>query len=148
MRQLKHFIFISLIFIGFGCSDSANRNDSANNAFIDPELRQIYDAADMRNYDRLAPFAESETAAYRMAYARTMGSVQDTLGLEKLYELMRDPVPYVRMFAAFAVGQYREPASLPALEKAIKKASIPEIKAEVLEAIGKSADANALEYLL
>ena len=148
MRQFKHFIFISLIFIGFGCSDSANRNDSANNAFIDPELRQIYDAADMRNYDRLAPFAESETAAYRMAYARTMGSVQDTLGLEKLYELMRDPVPYVRMFAAFAVGQYREPASLPALEKAIKKASIPEIKAEVLEAIGKSADANALEYLL
>src|SRR5690606_40614439 len=99
-------------------------------------------------YDRLAPFAESETAAYRMAYARTMGSVQDTLGLEKLHELMRDPVPYVRMFAAFAVGQYRDPASLPALEKAIKKASIPEIKAEVLEAIGKSADANALEYLL
>src|SRR5690606_27283425 len=81
-------------------------------------------------------------------YARTMGSVLDTLALESLYKLMRDPVPYVRMFAAFAVGQYRDTASLPALEKAIKKATIPEIKAEVLEAIGKSANANAQEYLI
>ncbi|NEN24783.1 hypothetical protein G3O08_14855 [Cryomorpha ignava] len=139
---------ILLIIIVFSCSDSKNRDDSGKNAFTDSELRLIYDAADMRKYALLAPFAESETAAYRMAYARTMGSVQDTLALESLYKLMRDPVPYVRMFAAFAVGQYRDTTSLPALEKAFKKATIPEIKAELLEAIGKSANANALEYLI
>lgn len=148
MRIFLFSLCILLIIIAFGCSDSKNRNESGQNAFTDSELRQIYDAADSRDYERLASFAESETAAYRMAYARTMGSVQDTFALESLYKLMRDPVPYVRMFAAFAVGQYRDTTSLPALEKAFKKATIPEIKAELLEAIGKSANANALEYLI
>lgn len=148
MRIFQSSLFILLLISIFGCSDSKTRNDSGKNAFIDSELRQIYNAADMRDYALLAPFAESETAAYRMAYARTMGSVQDTFALESLYKLMRDPVPYVRMFAAFAVGQYRDTTSLPALEKAFKKATIPEIKAEILEAIGKSANANALEYLI
>ncbi len=148
MNTSKFLILFCLTLLGFGCSEGQKKEESANNAFSDPELRKIYDAADQRNFDLLAPFAESETAAYRMAYARSMGSVQDTLALENLYDLMRDPVPYVRMFAAFAVGQYRDTTSLPALEKAIKKATIPEIKAEILEAIGKSANGNAMEYLI
>jgi len=148
MSTFKFSVLILLIITGFGCTSSQRKADFGKNAFTDPELRKIYDAADQRNYELLEPFASSETAAYRMAYARTMASFQDTAALGNLYDLMRDPVPYVRMFAAFAVGQYRDTTSLPALEKAIKKATIPEIKAELLEAIGKSANANALEYLI
>jgi len=145
--KFKFLAYILLILFAFGCSDGPRNEEVGNNVFIDAELRKIYDAADQRDYETLALYAQNETAAYRMAYARCMGSVQDPAALNNLYELMRDPIPYVRMFAAFAVGQYRDTTSLRALEKAFKKATIPEIKAELLEAIGKSADANAMEYL-
>ena len=146
--RFKFLAYIILILTAFGCSDGQRHEDIGNNVFTDDELRKIYDAADQRDYEALAPYAQNDIAAYRMAYARCMGSVQDTAALKDLYELMRDPIPYVRMFAAFAVGQYRDSTSLPALEKAFKKATIPEIKSELLEAIGKSADANAMEYLI
>ena len=142
------FLAYILILFAFGCSGGQRHEDIGNNVFTDTELRKIYDAADQRDYQALAPYAHHDIAAYRMAYARCMGSVQDTAALPGLYELMRDPIPYVRMFAAFAVGQYRDSTSLPALEKAFKKATIPEIKSELLESIGKSADANAMEYLI
>ena len=137
-----------LVLLLFGCSSGERNEDFGKNVFSDIELRKIYDAADQRDYETLALYAHNDIAAYRMAYARCMGSVQDTAALPSLYELMRDPIPYVRMFAAFAVGQYRDSTSLPALEKAFKKATIPEIKSELLEAIGKSADANAMDYLI
>lgn len=148
ISKFKHLVYILFIVSIFGCSGGPRHEEVGNNAFTDAELRQIYDIADQRDYEALAPYAHHETAAYRMAYARSMGSVQDPAALEELYKLMRDPIPYVRMFAAFAVGQYRDSTSLPALEKAFKKATIPEIKSELLEAIGKSADANAMEYLI
>lgn len=146
--RFKNLAYILFIVSVFGCSGGPRHEEVGNNAFTDAELRKIYDAADQRDYEAIASYAHHETAAYRMAYARSMGSVQDTAALTDLYKLMRDPIPYVRMFAAFAVGQYRDSTSLPALEKAFKKATIPEIKSELLEAIGKSADANAMEYLI
>ncbi len=118
------------------------------NAFSDPIVIEIYDAADRRDFDALAPFATHDVAAYRMAYARCMASVLHPDGAESIGKLLNDPIPYVRLHASFAAGQYRDTSMLRHLEGAIKKASIPEIKAELLEAIGKCATPNAMNFLI
>jgi cyclophilin family peptidyl-prolyl cis-trans isomerase/HEAT repeat protein len=120
----------------------------APNAFSDPTVVEIYDAADRRDIDALTPFATHDIAAYRMAYARCMASVLHPTGAETIGKLLSDPIPYVRLHASFAAGQYRDTLMLLHLEGAIKKASIPEIKAELLEAIGKCATPNAMNFLI
>lgn len=147
MRTPSLISLIILLVIG-GCSRKSDRIERAENAFSDPTLREIYQAADERDAGQLLPYFDHETAAYRMAAARCVASMTDSVFIEKLSDLLKDPVPYVRLHAAFAVGQYRDSLWLPALERAIKKATIPEIKSEVLTAIGKCSNRRATEYLI
>ncbi len=139
-------LLCSLLFAS--CQNTSREKNNQNNAFGDPTLREIYDAADQRNSNKLLPYAQNETAAYRMAFARVVASFTDSTLYGPVCKLLKDPIPYVRLYAAFAVGQYSDTTSLPILEKAIKKATIPEVKAEVLGAIGKSANKNAMDFLI
>lgn len=118
------------------------------NIFEDPEIVKLYAAADRRDAEALIPAAHSDIAAYRRVFARLTGSVQDPLLLDVLTPLMGDPIPYVRLEAAWAVGQFRDTLALEALEKTIRKATIPEVKSELLEAIGKCAHARAMAFLI
>lgn len=132
-----------------GCNTRPHEPESSINAFSsDTVLQSIYHATDLRSHQDLLPYLNHETAAYRMAAARCAASMTDSLLRDPLSDLLRDPVPYVRLHAAFAVGQYRDTILLPGLEKAIKKATIPEIKSEVLVAIGKCSNRKATEYLI
>jgi cyclophilin family peptidyl-prolyl cis-trans isomerase/HEAT repeat protein len=135
------------LFIFASCSDR-NEGSERQSVFDDATIVSIYDSAHNGDTAALYLYAESETAAYRMAYARLMGSVLPKVAPEALEDLLMDPIPYVRLYAAFAVGQIGNEKSLVALDKAFKKATIPEIKAEFLEAIGKCADENAMEFLV
>jgi cyclophilin family peptidyl-prolyl cis-trans isomerase/HEAT repeat protein len=141
-------ISLIILLITAGCSRKSDRSERTENAFSDPVLREIYQAADERSAEKLLPYFDHETAAYRMAAARCVASMTDSLFIEKLSDLLKDPVPYVRLHAAFAVGQYRDSLWLPDLERAIKKSTIPEIKSEVLTAIGKCSNRQATEYLI
>ncbi|MCZ4407763.1 peptidylprolyl isomerase [Cryomorphaceae bacterium 1068] len=129
------------------CSDQIEDSERQS-VFDDATMVSLYDSAYRGDTATLYQYAESETAAYRMAYARLMGSVLPEVAPEELENLLMDPIPYVRLYAAFAIGQIGNQKSLAALEKGFKKATIPEIKAEFLEAIGKCADANAMEFLV
>ncbi len=129
------------------CSDRKNTPEKRS-VFDDQIMVEIYNTANRGDSISLAQYAESETPAYRMAYARLMGSRLPEEAPEALEDLLLDPIPYVRLYAAFSVGQIGSEKSLSALEKGFKKATIPEIKAEFLEAIGKCADANAMEFLV
>lgn len=129
------------------CSQPNTADQDEVNVFNDPILREVYSAALNRDVEKLRPFATHKSPAYRMAFARLQGSVLDTSLFEPTLKLLKDPIPYVRLFAVFAVGQMADTTALPALERAIKKATIPEIKAETLIAIGKCANQNAMEYL-
>ncbi len=138
---------VLLLFTACKTHVNEQTDESELNAFVDPVLIEIYDAADRRDYTTLSAYATHETAAYRMAYARCMASFLDPNGFELIGKLLTDPIPFVRLHAAFAAGQYRDTMMLQFLEPAIKKASIPEIKAELLEAIGKCATPNAMKFL-
>jgi hypothetical protein len=131
----------SVIFIALLVSCSGNteaRRIGETNMFEDRELVRIYSAADQRNVEALLPAANHNTAAYRRAFARLAGSMPDSMLFTTLSQLLSDPIPYVRLEAAWAIGQYRDTIALEALEKTIRKATIPEVKAEILEAIEES----------
>jgi len=140
MSALSLFIFSSC--------DERNQGSERQSVFDDATIVSIYDSAHRGDTTVLYGYAESQTASHRMAYARLMGSVLPEEAPEALEDLLMDPIPYVRLYAAFAVGQIGNEKSLFALDKAFKKATIPEIKAEFLEAIGKCADENAMEFLV
>ena len=143
--------FLAFLFIAYllaACTSAPREDASAPNAFNDTTLQRIYRFADKRDAQNLLPYFENQTAAYRMAAARCAASMTDSLFVEPITKLLTDPVPYVRLHAAFASGQYHNESWLPALEKAIKKASIPEIKAEILTAVGKCSNRQATEYLV
>ncbi len=135
------------LFIFASCSEGGEAPQKQS-VFDDQTFVEIYNAAHRGDSIALSQYAQSETPAYRMAYARLMGSRLPAEAPEVLEDLLLDPIPYVRLYAAFSVGQIGNEKSLPALEKGFKKATIPEIKAEFLEAIGKCADANAMEFLV
>lgn len=138
---------ILTLFIFSSCSESSEDIEKQS-VFDDPTIVDIYNAAYRGDSTALVAYAQSETPAYRMAYARLMGSRLPEEAPDVLEDLLLDPIPYVRLYAAFSVGQIGNEKSLPALEKGFKKATIPEIKAEFLEAIGKCSDANAMEFLV
>lgn len=146
MYRIKAFLVFALLACFSSCSE--DKKERTESAFSDPVIRDIYTLAYQRNASQLLTYSNHENAAYRTSFARVSGSVLAPKLFEPLQKLLRDPIPYVRLYAAFSVGQYRDTTALPALEKAIKKATIPEIKAEVLEAIGKSANRNAMDYLV
>jgi len=135
-------------FLVSACTTRPEEISDSENAFSDTVLQSIYQIADDRKPKQLIPYFDHQTAAYRMAAARCAASMTDSLFIESLSDLLKDPIPYVRLHAAFAVGQYRDEALLPDLEKAIKKSTIPEIKSEVLTAIGKCSNRKATEYLI
>lgn len=148
MRIQKLFVLGALSIFIFASCGNQNKSAEKQSVFEDLTMVGIYDFANQGDTAALYSYAESETAAYRMAYARLMGSVLPEVAPEALEDLLMDPIPYVRLYAAFAIGQIGNEKSLPVLDKAFKKATIPEIKAEFLEAIGKCADENAMEFLV
>ncbi|MCA1750726.1 MAG: peptidylprolyl isomerase [Flavobacteriales bacterium] len=140
---------ISLIALLMGCGgNTEDRRIGDANMFEDPELVRMYTAADRRDAEALLPGATHNTAAYRRAFARLVGSMPDSLLFGALVPLLSDPIPYVRLDAAWAIGQYRDTIALEALEKTMRKATIPEVKAELLEAIGKCAHPRAMAFLI
>ena len=131
------------------CGDGGERQVIGEvNMFEDSVLVAMYDAADRRNAAALLPYATHPTAAYRRGFARLVGSMPDSVLLDPLARLLSDPIPYVRLEAAWAIGQYRDTLPLEPLEKAMRKATIPEVKAELLEAIGKCAHPRAMAFLM
>ena len=149
-NYLKERIVALLLFsLIFGsCGDRDRIAIGEQNAFEDPLLREMYSLADQREAAALIPYHQHETAAYRRAFARLVGSMPDSVLFEPLSRLLSDPIPYVRLEAAWAIGQYRDTLALRNLESAIRKASIPEVKAELLEAIGKCAHKHAMNFLI
>ncbi|MCH2216137.1 MAG: peptidylprolyl isomerase [Flavobacteriales bacterium] len=148
MVSLKNLFFLVLSgALVFSCGTPKN-DPVEQSPFADPVVVEMYDAAAKGDTAYIAKFADAKEAIYRMIYARLMASIQPNTAPEALEDLLIDPIPYVRLYSAFAVGQIGNQKSLPALEKALNKTTIPEIKAELLEAIGKCANGNAMEYLL
>jgi len=134
--------YFLLVFFILGCSRS---KQESINRFSDEALVQIYELQDQRNTPALLPFLKAKKEEHRIAAAMAFASIQDTLAIPYLNQMLQidqDPMP--RRAAAFALGQIGHSSALPLLKSAFDGELFNENRRYVIEAIGKCGDSNTL----
>jgi len=150
MKPVLFFIGIILL-LSISCNNAGNnssQNNLSTNKFADTTLQQIAQFQYNRNTEALLNFYNDKEAKYRKAAALAFGSIQDTLAIDKLWELVQDKTPEVRIAAAFAIGQIVNTNSAKILLAQFKKDDNDLVKKELLEAIGKCGDEESLQSII
>jgi cyclophilin family peptidyl-prolyl cis-trans isomerase/HEAT repeat protein len=117
------------------------------NKFSDPTLQQLYTLQDERKTVELLPFLNHPKALIRQEAAIAFASVQDTLAIPQLLTSLSDTTTGVRVAVAYALGQTGHKKAQEAVIRHLKQERPPEVQAELLEALGKLADAAGVAYL-
>lgn len=117
------------------------------NKFADPVLRQLYTLQDERNTTALLSYLHHPNAAYRQEAALAFASVQDTLAISPLLSSLSDTTAAIRAAAAYALGQIGHKKAQPGITRHLSQEKRPQVQAELLEALGKIADASGLRFL-
>ncbi|MDX1440185.1 MAG: HEAT repeat domain-containing protein, partial [Rubricoccaceae bacterium] len=112
------------------------------------DLQQVVDVQVLRRGGELIPFLNHADAAVRARAAFALGSVQDPNAVPELLGRLADVDANVRADAAFALGQTADSTATPTLLNALRSESIELVQAELVEAIGKTGDQDALLDLL
>ena len=98
-------------FLASGCSNLSPDEMSPASKFDDPMFRQIADFQDARNTYELLSFLSDDNPKYREEAAKAFGSIQDSVALPMLYELLSDETAAVKIAAAYAIGQTKDTTS-------------------------------------
>lgn len=118
------------------------------NKFNDPQLVKIADLQDRRLSDSLYIYFEHENPVYRKEAALAFASIQDTLAVNRLGELLRsDADPEVKKAAALSLGQTQGKASVAVLREALQTEKDPAVLREILESCGKTFGTGDISYL-
>ncbi|RAU82206.1 peptidylprolyl isomerase [Pontibacter arcticus] len=120
---------------------------TGQNKFTDQRLVTIYTLQDERKTAELLPYLQDSKAVYRKEAALAFASVQDTLAIPPLLSLLSDTTTAVRLAAAYALGQIGDSKSEAGLIQHIKSEKRPVVQAALLEALGKIATTNGMNYL-
>ena len=103
-----------------------------------PILLRITQAEDERRWDdELRALLAHRDAAVRKRAALAAGRIGDEGAVAPLVSLLKDPDADVRAMAAFALGEVESVAAADALVAVIKSNERGELRARVLEALGK-----------
>jgi len=110
---------------------------------------KIADLQDRRLSDSLYQFFNHENPAYRRDAVLAFASIQDTLAIGSLANVLdNDTDPLVRSAAAFALGQTGTMKSFDALLAALVSEKDNNVKRELIEACGKtSTKENAIKQV-
>jgi peptidylprolyl isomerase len=111
-------------------------------------LQEVVDLQVERNGEALQALLGSEDPAIRARAAFALASVQDPGAGRSLAGLLRDADPGVRRDAAFALGQLSDPLFGPVIAGALRDERVFEVRARLIEALGKVGDEGVLEALL
>tara|TARA_B100000497_G_scaffold74589_1_gene83580 strand:+ start:1298 stop:2896 length:1599 start_codon:yes stop_codon:yes gene_type:complete len=137
---MKYYFLIILFIVG--CS---RKDKTTKNKFSDDGLIKIYELQDRRNTLELLPFLKAKKEEHRVASAMAFASIQDTLAIPYLNQMLQidqDPMP--RRAAAFALGQIGHPSALPILRSAFDGELFNDNRRYIIEAIGKCGDSSTL----
>ena len=113
-----------------------------------PDLQAVVDLQLRRDGDALAALLTSSDSLVRARAAFALASVQSPDAVPALRRLLADPSPRVRADAAFAIGQSADTTAGIALTTALRRDASPAVRAEVLDALGKTGGAPDLEDVL
>jgi cyclophilin family peptidyl-prolyl cis-trans isomerase/HEAT repeat protein len=119
------------------------------NKFADAIFAKIADYQDRRQSDSLYQFFNHENPVYRKNAVLAFASIQDTLAIGKLTEVLKnDSDLNVRSEAAFALGQTGTLKSFEALIEALSTEKSEPVLREIIEGCGKtSTKENALKLV-
>jgi len=154
MKQKRYLIsfqdllFILLIIAVAACQTEADQTVvKSPNKFSDTTIIKIYEYQDRRATDELSAFLSNGKAEYRAEAAEAFGSVQDTLAIPLLTNLLNDESPNVRKAAAYALGQMYDSSAIKPLAMALDSEDSLFVRKELLEALGKVITQDKLEWL-
>ncbi|GAB3530496.1 hypothetical protein GCM10027443_11190 [Pontibacter brevis] len=119
----------------------------AFNKFGDTTLQQIYTLQDERNTAELLPYLHHNSPKYRTEAALAFASVQDTLAVPSLLQLLADTAVAARKAAAYALGQIGHAKAENDLIQYLQQEHNPAVQAELLEALGKVATPAGAVFL-
>ncbi|MFN8335038.1 MAG: peptidylprolyl isomerase [Cyclobacteriaceae bacterium] len=109
------------------------------NKFADSILIKIAEFQDRRQADSLYSFFKHANPEYRKEAVLAFASVQDTLSVDPLLEVLRfDKEAEVRKEAAIALGQIAVKPAAAALWKALQEEKNPVVLRHILESCGKT----------
>lgn len=135
---------IGLLVLGcvlIACNEGVNK-------FADPTHVKIADFQDRRLSDSLYGYFKNENATYRSEAVLAFASIQDTLAVDLLGEILRfDTDPGVRKNAAVALGQISVKPSAAALWRALQEEKNPAVLREIIEACGKTFGGGDVNHL-
>ena len=144
---MKYFVLLLFLFVAAACQRPLQKDAAVPvNKFSDPEIRAIYTWQDERKTTALLPFLTHQNPVYRAEAALALASVQDKISLSALTNSLTDKAAAVRKAAAYALGQIGEAAE-PGLLTHLPLETVPTVKAEMLEALGKCASQKGLDFL-
>lgn len=140
---------ISLLFLIFSwCFTTyAQSNGKLKEVSKDDCRPIISELQDKRNTLLLMNYFTYKNETCRALAVQAFGSVQDTFALPALIQILTtDNSTIVRNMAAFSIGQYRKGNLCVVLIKAYENEKTSIVKRSLLEAIGKCATADAINF--
>ena len=128
---------------------------AASQSLPEATYRAIVTAQDLRDAEALVPFFTDSDSQVRARAALACASVQDTVHIPYLLQLLTDKNLHVRLAAAFALGQYhpvvdtfQRDALSGALTKRLGIEPNPAVLLRVLEALGKVGNEASLSLVV
>jgi len=137
---MKNGLIVLLFFAA--CSP---KNQGPNKFANDEKLVNIYELQDRRDTKALLPLLKAKKEHHRIAAAMAFASIQDTLAIPYLNQMLQidqDPMP--RRAAAYALGQIGSSKALGILTAAFDQELFPANRPYVMEAIGKCGDSTTI----
>lgn len=134
MTRFFYFFLITT----FALSACKKRGESDINRFHDPKQLKIAQLLDARDTEGLRKLLNSKKEVHRYHASLAFASAKDTSAIPYLaMRIQTDRSAKVRKAAAYALGQIGHDMASPALVEAIGIEIEPEVRAELIEALGK-----------
>jgi len=138
-------------FIGCGAIETEDEQaQELNYTLENTSLKNVFNLQEQQNLDSLLYFLQSEDVNLRYAAARAFASFQSKDASQALSPYLKDTLTEIRSAVAYALGQIGDPANQNALIQGIEyydPIGRQESNAQILEAVGKTADASILKFL-
>ncbi len=113
-------------------------------------LKKVFNLQEQQNLDSLLYYLQSEDVNLRYAAAKAFASFQSKEASKALAPYLKDTLTEIRSAVAYALGQIGDPENQNALIQGIEyydPVGRQESNAQILEAVGKTADKSILQFL-
>lgn len=146
--KIRYFLALAACAMA-GCQQLPQQSPEvpAKNKFDDTTLQRIYTLQDKRQTAELLPYLNNTKPQYRREAAIAFASVQDTLAIPPLLDLLTDTTVAVREAAAYSLGQVGDTEAEQGIMQRLQQEQNPGVQAALLEALGKVATSAGVSYL-